>query len=79
MITLTQLLDAVPLPVLLLAIICATVVVLVALVLCTLFPGMGTAIADIVYAWRASRHPGRRNQRPRLPRRAHQGKRGKVR
>ena len=79
MITLTQLLDAVPLPVLLLAIICATVVALAALVLCALFPGMGMAIADIIYAWRASRHPGRRHQRPCLPRRTHQGKRGKVR
>jgi hypothetical protein len=79
MITLTQLLDAVPLPVLLLAIICATVVVLVALVLCALFPGMGTTIADIVYAWRTSRRPGRRHHRPRLQSRANQGKRGKVR
>ena len=79
MITLTQILDAAPLPVLLLSITCATVIILAALVLCALFPGMGTTIADFVYAWRAFRCPRRRRNRRRPPRRANQGKRGKTR
>jgi hypothetical protein len=79
MITFTQTLDAAPLPVLLLSIICATVIILAALVLCALFPGMGTTIDNIVYTWRTGGRPRRRRNRRRPPRRANQGKRGKIR
>ena len=64
MFTLIQLLDALPFPVVLLIIICATTIILAALVLCALFPQMGTTIADIVDAWRTPRRP-RRRQAPR--------------
>jgi hypothetical protein len=77
--TFLQLLDAVPQPVLLLVIICATVIILVALVLCAFHPEMGTTIIDIIYAWRASRQARRRSQRRRPQRRAYQGRRGKGR
>lgn len=76
MVILIQLLDAAPLPVLLLAIICVTVVIVVALVLCAFFPEMGATIADILYAWRA---PGCHLQRTRQQSRGRRGKRGKGR
>jgi hypothetical protein len=52
MLTIIQLLDMAPLPVVLLSIICTTVVILAALMLCALFPELGTTIADIVDVWR---------------------------
>lgn len=79
MIILIQLLDAVPLPVVLLAIICATVIALVTLMLCARFPELGTTIAEIIYAWRTSRGSGYRPRRPRFHRPARRGKRGKGR
>ena len=75
MFTLIQLLDTLPLPMVLLFIICATAIILAALVLCALFPQMGTAIADIVDAWRAPRRPRRRQAHRRRSRnRANRGK-----
>jgi hypothetical protein len=80
MFTIIQLLlDTAPLPVVLLCIICATVVILAALMLCALFPELGTTIADIVDTWRNPGYSRCRQTHRRSRSRVNQAKQRKMR